>query len=90
MFLHAGAGEVVRTEKIVGIFDLDGKITTADTASFLRRAEKAGAAVMAGWDLPKSFLLLAPARRKKKVRARTETVVFSHLSVSALGGRGSI
>ena len=42
MYLHAGAGTVVRGEDIIGIFDLDGKITTADTADFLRRAEKDG------------------------------------------------
>ena len=44
MFLHAGAGTVVRGEDIIGIFDLDGKITTSDTADFLRRAEKDGVA----------------------------------------------
>ena len=57
MYLHAGAGTVVRGEDIIGIFDLDGKITTADTAAFLRRAEKDHVAELAGDDLPKCFLV---------------------------------
>ena len=41
MYMHAGSGTVVRAKEIVGIFDLDGKITTAVTAEFLRSAERA-------------------------------------------------
>jgi len=90
MFMHAGAGTVVRTSHIVGIFDLDGKITTADTADFLRRAEKSGIASLAGDDLPKCFIVEAPPRRAKSRRARRRgryRVILSHISAGALAGR---
>ena len=86
MFLHAGAGAVVRQKEIIGIFDLDGKITTKDTADFLRAAEKAGIAELAGKDLPKSFLLSCPQKGKP---GRTR-VIFSHISAGVLAKRGEM
>ena len=91
MFLHAGAGTVVRGADIVGIFDLDGKITTADTADFLRRAEKNRIAELAGDDLPKCFILSVPNKKKKRPRrVGRHRVILSHLSTSALGGRAAV
>lgn len=81
MLLHAGAGAAVREEDIIGIFDLDGRVTTAATAEFLRRAEQSGMLTLAGEDLPKCFLLVS---RKKTHASR---VILSHLSVAALAGR---
>lgn len=94
-YLHAGAGVIVREADIIGIFDLDGKITTADTADFLRRAERDGKTETAGDDLPKCFLLVAPPRRKnfskkKSSRAhKTEKIVFSHISARHLSRRNT-
>ena len=92
MYLHIGAETSVRDGELVGIFDLDGQMTTADTAAFLRAAEKQGitrAADEAG--LPKCFLLLAEPqhnragwRRKKE---RKESVLLSPISAAALSGR---
>lgn len=91
MFLHAGAGTVVRGADIVGIFDLDGKITTADTADFLRRAEKDHMLEMAGEDLPKCFILSVPNKKKKRPRrVGRRRVILSHLSTAALGGRATV
>ena len=58
MFLHAGAGTVVRGEDIIGIFDLDNTSVSRKTQEFLARAEKEGAVVPCD-DLPKSFVLTA-------------------------------
>lgn len=91
MFLHAGAGTVVRGEDIIGIFDLDGKITTSDTADFLRRAEKDGVMELAGEDLPKCFILAVPQKRSRRPMKRTRRrVILSHLSTAALGGRATV
>lgn len=93
-YLHAGAGVVVRLADVIGIFDLDGKITTADVADFLRRAEKNGTVEMAGEDLPKCFLLVSPKRRagsprrrSRKTTRRRERVVLSHISSVHLSRR---
>ena len=86
MFLHAGAGTVVRGADIVGIFDLDGKITTSDTADFLRRAEKDHLLELAGEDLPKCFIVSVPNKKKKRPRrVGRRRVILSHLSNSLLG-----
>lgn len=82
MYLHAGAGVILREKDIIGIFDLDGKVTTPDTASFLRRAEKSGTAVLAGDDLPKCFILTAEKNSDEK------RVIFSHISAKVLAARG--
>ena len=84
MYLHVGGGVILRDTSIIGIFDLDGKITTPDTADFLRCAEKNKITSMAGDDLPKCFVLTAPLRTKSgKTR-----VVFSQISASVLANRG--
>ena len=79
MYLQIGAGELLREKDVVGIFDLDGKITTADTAAFLRRAEREGRAHLAGDDLPKCFVLTK--------RGHREEVIFSPISARVLAGR---
>lgn len=84
MYLHAGGGVILSDSSIIGIFDLDGKITTPDTADFLRRAEKDGITVLAGDDLPKCFVLTAPQRGRT---GKTE-VVFSQISSGKLAARG--
>lgn len=91
MYLHAGAGTVVRGADIVGIFDLDGKITTADTADFLRRAEKNHTVELAGDDLPKCFIVAMPKKCRKRIRrAKKCRVILSHISAGALGGRAAV
>lgn len=80
MYLHAGAGVILREKEIIGIFDLDGKVTTPDTAAFLRRAEKDGIAELAGDDLPKCFVLASSSAG--------ERVIFSKISAKVLAARG--
>ena len=82
MFLHVGAGVIVRGEDLIGIFDLDGKITTPDTADFLRRAERAKETSLAGDDLPKCFVLVSPKKSAK------QKVIFSQISAGVLANRG--
>ena len=87
MYMHAGSGTVVRAKEIVGIFDLDGKITTAVTAEFLRSAERAKKTELAGEDLPKAFLLTASERRRRGQKVAKERVIFTHVSSGVLGKR---
>ena len=91
MHFLAGSSTPVRWRDVVAVIDLDGKITTSDTADFLRRAEKDGIVELAGEDLPKCFILAVPQKRSrrplKRVRRR---VILSHLSTAALGGRAAV
>ena len=57
MYLHLGKGTVVRTDSIVGIFDLDITSQSHLTRKYLSAAEKAGQVVNAAEDIPKSFVV---------------------------------
>ena len=59
MYLHLGQDTVVRTDEIVGIFDLDSSTVSKRTREFLTKAEKAGRVVNVSMELPKSFVLCA-------------------------------
>lgn len=73
MYLHIGNNIIIKKEDIVGIFELDGKMTTKLTKDFLNNLQKEGKLESAGEDLPKSFIITS----EKKV-------YFSHISVSSL------
>ena len=77
--LHIGAGYLIDTESIVGIFDLDKTTYGPRTREFLAKAEQAGQVVSAGFELPKSFLVWND-------RGKT-TVYLSQLASSTLQKR---
>lgn len=77
--LHIGAGYLIDTESIVGIFDLDKTTYGPRTREFLAKAEQAGQVVSAGFELPKSFLVCND-------RGKT-TVYLSQLASSTLQKR---
>ncbi len=83
MFLHVGANTVIKKKEIIGIFDIDSQNTPETTKKFLRRAEKEGHSEMAGYDLPKSFILSSDKDGERRV-------VFSHLSAKTLAQRAEI
>ncbi len=57
MYLAIGEAFSVRTQGIIGIFDLDNTTYSRHTRDFLTKAEKQGAVVTATEDIPRSFLL---------------------------------
>ena len=77
MYLHIGAGRVVRSQSIIGCFDMDGHADSAVNRDFLKTAEKQGKTTSAGDDLPRSFILT------------DEGVIFTHISTSAIFQRGT-
>lgn len=58
MYLNVGEDFYVRTEDIIGIFDLDTANTQTDTKEMLKEAENNAMLIYAGYELPKSFVLL--------------------------------
>ena len=75
MYIHIGAGRMVRDRDVLGCFDIDGKWDSELTKEFLKAAEKKGATESAGDDLPRSFVLTDSG------------VIFTHISTSAIAGR---
>ena len=76
MYLHLGQDIVVRTDEIVGIFDLDTATIAKSTRAYLARAQKEGQVVNVTQELPKSFVVCA-------YRGKT-TVYISQISSSTL------
>ncbi len=76
MYLHLGSDVIIKKSDIVGIFELDGNVTAAGIKEYLKAAEKRGDLVSAGFDLPKSFVIVKSGDK--------ETVYLSHISVSSL------
>ncbi len=82
MYIHAGAGKIVRGEDIIGVFDMDGHTGSDINAEFLKRAERDGVTEAAGNELPRSFIVLAKSRS-----STDEKVIFTRISVSGVKGR---
>jgi hypothetical protein len=81
MYLHAGNNRILRSGRIIGIFDLDTSSRGEDTKNYLRKAEKSGLAESAAEELPKSFILYEDEDGK------TAKIMFSQISTSALVSR---
>lgn len=79
MYLHLGAVTSVRTDTILGIFDLDTTTVQKHSREYLNRAEKEGRVVnVSPYELPKSFVVCEEDGIK---------VYLSQLSPGTLRGR---
>ena len=65
MYLHLGEKTVIRTDDIIGIFDLDTSTMWKNTRDFLSQSEKDGKVINVSFELPKSFIL---CREKESYR----------------------
>lgn len=65
MYLHLGEKTVIRTESIIGIFDLDNTTISKNTRNFLTRAEKNGEVINVSYELPKSFIVCINNKKRK-------------------------
>lgn len=79
MYIHLGSKKSVKDKYIVGIFDLDGEVTTKITGEFLSKAEAGEIVSAAGVDIPRSFVLCSDKKG--------EEVILSHISSSTLAQR---
>ncbi|MGN1130702.1 MAG: extracellular matrix regulator RemB, partial [Ruminococcus sp.] len=55
--LHLGEKTVIRTDDIIGIFDLDTSTISKNTRDFLSQCEKEKKVINVSFELPKSFIL---------------------------------
>lgn len=76
MFISISPDKVVKTEDIVGIFDLDTASQTKTAREFFGKAEKDGRVKALGSELPRSFVVM-----------KDGTVYLSQLSAKILKAR---
>jgi len=57
MYLHLGQATVIRSETILGIFDLEKTTVSKTTREYLAAATDADEVVTVSYELPKSFIV---------------------------------
>ncbi|MBR2108907.1 MAG: DUF370 domain-containing protein [Ruminococcus sp.] len=65
MYLHLGEKTVIRTEDIIGIFDLDNTTVSKNTRDYLAKQQKAGNVINVSYELPKSFIICEDNNERK-------------------------
>lgn len=83
MYLHLGQETVVKTEDIIGIFDMDTSTVAKATRDYLALSEKAGEVINITYELPKTFVVV------KKKKSNKKRVYISQLSSTTLQKRNS-
>ena len=63
IYIYPGKKEREKAGDVIGFFDLDSTTETAAGRSFLRKSEASGRLLTASFDIPKSFVLVAPVKR---------------------------
>lgn len=61
-FLHIGGDVAVRTDDIIGIFDIDNTTVSRHTRSFLSSSEKRGTVKNLAPDIPVSFVVTSSGK----------------------------
>ncbi len=76
MYLHLGQNIIVRTDRIIGVFDMDNSTVSGHTRGFLAKAQQEHRVVNVSMELPKSFVVCA--------EKEGQTVYVSQMSPSTL------
>lgn len=67
VYLHLGNDVVVKTEEIIGIFDLDNTTLSRHTRNYLALREKKREVINVSYELPKTFIVCSNKKSKKKI-----------------------
>ena len=67
MYLHLGQSTVIKTNTIIGIFDLDNTTVMKSTREYLNKAQKDGDVINVSYELPKSFTVTEDKKNGRKV-----------------------
>ncbi len=57
MYIHLGEDTLVKSDDIIGIFDLDNTTVMKSTREYLKKATKQNRIINVSYDLPKSFIV---------------------------------
>ncbi len=57
MYLYLGGEAAVKTDSIIGIFDMDTSTVNKSTREYLSKAEKENRVIYVNYELPKSFVV---------------------------------
>lgn len=67
MYIHLGSESTVRSDDIIGIFDIENTSVGKITREYLSASSKRKSAVTVSFDMPKSFVVCTDKKGKEKV-----------------------
>ena len=70
MYLHIGNGESIKTENVIGIFDLDTATVSGITKKFISKKQKEGKVEYSDSDLPRTFVVYKEKKKEKIILSR--------------------
>lgn len=65
LYIHIGNNRVLKTKKIVGVFDMDTSTVSKISREFLENEEKNGRLISEFDDLPRSFVIVSESKGSK-------------------------
>lgn len=65
MYLHLGQNTIVRTEQILGVFDMDNSTVSKHTRQFLTKAQRENRVINVSMELPKSFVVCGEGEKQR-------------------------
>lgn len=65
MYIHLGQETVVKSNDVIGIFDIESTTVSKHTRKFLEQSEKKGEVFTVSYELPKSFIICNKQNTKK-------------------------
>ena len=74
MYLHIGNGVSIKTDDIIGIFDLDTATVSQHTKKYISEKQKEGKVEYTDFDLPRSFIILSKKNEEKVKLSRISTL----------------
>ena len=78
MYVHLGEDTLIRSEDIIGIFDIDNTTVMKSSREYLKQANQKNRIINVSYDLPKSFIVSAE---------NGYTVYISLLSTATISSR---
>lgn len=80
MYLQIGTEDFIKTEDIIGIFDLDNTTVNKATREYLNSAQKEDIVRTVSFDLPKSFIVTEEnGKRRVYISALNTATIYKRI-----------
>lgn len=80
MYLQIGKEDFIKSDDIIGIFDLDNTTVNKATRDYLNYAQKEDEVITVSYDLPKSFIVTEEkGKRKVYISSLNTAIIFKRL-----------
>ncbi len=85
MYLHIGNGKNLKTEEIVGIFDLDTATVSKQSKKFISDNKRISGVEYDDSDLPRTFILTEKNKKERIILSRISSLGLSQRAAEGIG-----